>query len=348
LDGFEGQSIVVRPAGLLSGPRLLVNGQAAPKGRRRGEALLRRNDGREAVARWKSQFMGLDLPQLVVDGETVPVAQPLKWYQWAWSALPVLLVLGGAGYLVYRNGVTPKLVLWLVEANWDRTSDLQARLEGDASILGFPVSGAGTVRFMRPDLYDLDFTTARVIAGKEALWVIVPAFKAGVRVTAKGMTPAQAIGTIISGWDGANPEAWVRQASASAPDVTLYRPEELDGERCWVLEWPARTGERIGGRLYVSQRTCTPVRFDQMDSGGQITHTYRLKDLRRNTGLQPADFDYKPMAGYHVFEYAYDANSPLDLDSLLRGVGAGSLSGLVDPNKLPADAADWLRRHGVQ
>jgi len=97
LDGFEGQTLEVQPAGLLSGPQLLVNGQPAAKGPRRGLMLLRRSDGREVVAAWRPQIFGLDVPQLWMDGTRVNVVEPLKWYVWVWSALPVLLVLiGGA------------------------------------------------------------------------------------------------------------------------------------------------------------------------------------------------------------------------------------------------------------
>src|SRR5262249_5084837 len=97
LEGFSRQNIEVEPAGILSGPKLLVNGQPAPKGERYGQMLLRRDDGRDAVVRWRPQLFGLDIPQLYVDGQIVNVVEPLPWYVWVWSALPVLMVLvGGA------------------------------------------------------------------------------------------------------------------------------------------------------------------------------------------------------------------------------------------------------------
>jgi len=97
LEGFEGQSVEVQPSGLFAGPRLLVNGQPARPAPKRGQVLLRRNDGREVIVIWKPQLLGLDVPQLWMDGMRVNVVEPLKWYVWVWSALPVLLVLiGGA------------------------------------------------------------------------------------------------------------------------------------------------------------------------------------------------------------------------------------------------------------
>lgn len=95
LDGFEGQTIEVESGGLFSGPKILVNRQPAPRGTSRQEVVLRRNDGTNVVATLKPSLFGLDVPQLVVAGRTISVVEPLKWYEWAWSALPILLVFVG-------------------------------------------------------------------------------------------------------------------------------------------------------------------------------------------------------------------------------------------------------------
>lgn len=96
LEGFENQNLAVH-AGFWTGPRLLVNGEPAPRGSRRGEMLLRRNDGTPVTARWKPQVLGLDVPQLVVEGKTVRLVEPLRWYQLLWGGWPILLIfLGGA------------------------------------------------------------------------------------------------------------------------------------------------------------------------------------------------------------------------------------------------------------
>jgi hypothetical protein len=97
LTGFEGQRVEVVPPGLVSGAKLLVNGQPAAAGPKRGQMLLLRDDGSQVIATWKPSALGFDVPKLVVDNQVVTVAVPLKWYQWAWAALPILLVfLGGA------------------------------------------------------------------------------------------------------------------------------------------------------------------------------------------------------------------------------------------------------------
>lgn len=97
LEGFEGQSLEVKPGGFFSGPQLLVNGQPAAKGPKRGQMVLRRTDGREVTATWRPALLGLDVPRLEVDGKQLNVVAPLKWYEWVWGGLPILLVfLGGA------------------------------------------------------------------------------------------------------------------------------------------------------------------------------------------------------------------------------------------------------------
>lgn len=96
IEGFEGQKIEVN-VGFWSGPKLLVNGEPAPKGNKRGEMVLQRNDGKQVSATWKPQVLGLDVPQLLVDGKPVNLVEPLKWYQWIWGGWPVILLfVGGA------------------------------------------------------------------------------------------------------------------------------------------------------------------------------------------------------------------------------------------------------------
>ena len=96
IEGFEGQNLQV-DVRFWSGPKLLVNGEPAHKGSKRGEMLLQRNDGKQVTATWKPQFLGLDIPQLTIDGKTIRLVEPLKWYQWVWSGWPVILIfVGGA------------------------------------------------------------------------------------------------------------------------------------------------------------------------------------------------------------------------------------------------------------
>ena len=94
IEGFENQNIEAKVS-FWSGPKLLVNGEPAAKGSKRGEMVLQRNDGKQVTASWKPQFLGLDVPQLVVDGKVLNFVEPLKWYQWIWGGWPVLLLFAG-------------------------------------------------------------------------------------------------------------------------------------------------------------------------------------------------------------------------------------------------------------
>jgi hypothetical protein len=95
-DGFEGRQLVVESAGWFAGAKLMLDGQPAPKGPKRGQLLLRRNDGVDVVAQLRNIFVD-PIPQVVIDGKTIKLAEPLPWYAWVWSALPLMLLfLGGA------------------------------------------------------------------------------------------------------------------------------------------------------------------------------------------------------------------------------------------------------------
>lgn len=95
LSGFEGQTLEVNPGSFFSSPQLLINGQPAPKGSKRGQLLLRRNDGREVTATWKVGALGFDVPSLEVDGQSIQLVEPLKTSQWLWAGLPILLLFIG-------------------------------------------------------------------------------------------------------------------------------------------------------------------------------------------------------------------------------------------------------------
>jgi hypothetical protein len=95
--GFSRQPVMLETAGITGSPRLLQNGEPAPKGSRRGTFVLRRDDGREAVARLQpSAFLFLDpVPTVEIDGERIQVVPPFRWYELVWLGLPILLIFGG-------------------------------------------------------------------------------------------------------------------------------------------------------------------------------------------------------------------------------------------------------------
>jgi hypothetical protein len=91
--GFEGRAVEIE-AGLFR-KSLFVDGHPAPKGPKLGQYALRRNDGREVVAKWQAS---LDpAPQINVDGQTFRTAPPLRWYEWVAVGTPLVMIgIGGA------------------------------------------------------------------------------------------------------------------------------------------------------------------------------------------------------------------------------------------------------------
>ncbi len=94
--GVENHQIAVEMGKGFGKSQLFVDGQPAPPAPKKGQYLLRREDGSEVVAFFKSGFPD-PAPVLVVGTQTIKLAEPLKWYQWAWAAWPIILILlGGA------------------------------------------------------------------------------------------------------------------------------------------------------------------------------------------------------------------------------------------------------------
>ncbi len=94
IDGFEVNQVTIKTAGFFSGPKLLLNDQPAPKGSKRGQFVLQRDDGVEVTAKLKGTFLD-PVPQVVIDDDVIKVVETLPWYQWIWAGLPILLIFVG-------------------------------------------------------------------------------------------------------------------------------------------------------------------------------------------------------------------------------------------------------------
>lgn len=94
LAGFEGKNLVLETAGFFRGPRILENG--IPVERRKGRYSLRNTRGEEVVLRLKSNHFD-PIPRMIVGDQTIILARPLKWYEYMWIGLPIVLVLEGGG-----------------------------------------------------------------------------------------------------------------------------------------------------------------------------------------------------------------------------------------------------------
>jgi hypothetical protein len=90
--GFKSQRLSVETASILAGPKLLLNSVVLkPKGGRYRVA----SDSRQELA-IKVLYNFLDpIPKIKIGDETIELAKPLQWYEYAWIGVPMLLVFAG-------------------------------------------------------------------------------------------------------------------------------------------------------------------------------------------------------------------------------------------------------------
>jgi hypothetical protein len=93
VPGFEGRTILLKPAGLFSNVKLIVDNEVM-KPKWGGKYTLRRTDGTEVQARLRSNLVD-PIPQLEVDKKMYLAVKPLPWYQLVWSVVPILLFFAG-------------------------------------------------------------------------------------------------------------------------------------------------------------------------------------------------------------------------------------------------------------
>lgn len=92
LEGFEERGLIYRVRGIFRSGQLIIDGQ--PLHRRRRQYLLRDNQGREVAVRLKRNLVD-PIPKLQVEGRVLDLLPPLKWYEYLWAGLPLLLVVAG-------------------------------------------------------------------------------------------------------------------------------------------------------------------------------------------------------------------------------------------------------------
>ena len=92
IEGFEGHALAVTSDEFISNPKLLIDGQPAPGGEKRGQFILHNNDGSKVNAQLTSSTLGFDpVPHLSVDGKTIRIMEPLDRFEWVWSGIPLIL-----------------------------------------------------------------------------------------------------------------------------------------------------------------------------------------------------------------------------------------------------------------
>jgi hypothetical protein len=91
---FKAQRLAVETAGWFTGPKLLLNGSIAEK--RKGLYTIVSDAGTGIPIKLKYSFLD-PIPKLTIGEEPVELAPSLKWYEYGWLGIPVLLIfMGGA------------------------------------------------------------------------------------------------------------------------------------------------------------------------------------------------------------------------------------------------------------
>jgi hypothetical protein len=92
---FKSQRLSVETASSpFGGPKLLLNDMDVKREKRR--YAVTDDSGAQILIQMKGSLID-PVPTLVIDDEKVQLAEPLRWYEYAWSGMPILLMyVGGA------------------------------------------------------------------------------------------------------------------------------------------------------------------------------------------------------------------------------------------------------------
>lgn len=94
IPGCENKNVEVQVAGFITPIKILVNGDPAQPGNKRNEVIIKGKNGKPVSVYIQSAYFDT-IPKLRVNGQTIQIAPPLFWYQYLWSAIPLILVLFG-------------------------------------------------------------------------------------------------------------------------------------------------------------------------------------------------------------------------------------------------------------
>lgn len=94
VPGLEGDRVEVQTAGLVSPTKVLLNGNPAPPGSKRGEFQIPRPNTSTATVQILSGFLD-HVPRVTVDGVPQMLAPPLNLAEKTLTVLPILLVFSG-------------------------------------------------------------------------------------------------------------------------------------------------------------------------------------------------------------------------------------------------------------
>jgi hypothetical protein len=89
---FKRRHLSVETASVFRTPKLLLNDAVVKK--EKGRYSVTSDSGAEKLIQMRYNLVD-PVPKLKIDGEAVNLLEPLQWYEYAWSGLPILLVFAG-------------------------------------------------------------------------------------------------------------------------------------------------------------------------------------------------------------------------------------------------------------
>jgi hypothetical protein len=91
-SAFKTQRLSVETASFFAAPKLLVN--AVVLKRKGGSYLVASDSGQQLKIQVKYNFLD-PIPKVKIGEETIELAKPLQWFEYAWIGVPMLLVFAG-------------------------------------------------------------------------------------------------------------------------------------------------------------------------------------------------------------------------------------------------------------
>jgi len=89
---FKSQRLAVETAGTFRGPKLLLNGTIVKK--QKGRYTVTADSGAETTIQLKYNYLD-PIPKIKIGEEVVELASALKWYEYVWIGIPIVLVFSG-------------------------------------------------------------------------------------------------------------------------------------------------------------------------------------------------------------------------------------------------------------
>ncbi len=87
-DILSGVNVALKPATFWSGPKLYVNDELL-KGKR-GTYVVKTQNGSNCTIKLKYTYFD-PIPKIDIDGQIIKLVDPLKWYQYLWMGLPIII-----------------------------------------------------------------------------------------------------------------------------------------------------------------------------------------------------------------------------------------------------------------